>query len=115
MESKTNITVSNKISGDQDADATLFGGILTNHAQRLLEMTQFRDEGLRFAALDLIGHLMRQGQVNPNETVPFLLVLKGDVEKDDIHFLALKLLTIEGEKRPDMLRQRVCVLHFQKF
>jgi cohesin loading factor subunit SCC2 len=108
MDSKTNITVSKQISGDQDADATLFGGVLTNHASRLFEMTQVRDKNLRFASLDLIGHLLRQGQVNPNETVPFLLALQGDVEEDGIRSLALKLLMIEGEKRPDMLRQRVC-------
>lgn len=107
MDSKTNITVSKKISGDQDADATLFGGVLTSHASRLLEMTQASDTKLRFAALDLVGHLLRQGQINPNETVPFLLALQGDVEEDGIRALALKLLMIEGEKRPDMLRQRV--------
>jgi cohesin loading factor subunit SCC2 len=107
MDSKKNITVSKKISGDQDADATLFGGILTTHASRLLQMTQVKDKRLRFAALDLVGHLLRQGQINPNETVPYLLALQGDVEEDGIRSYALKLLMIEGEKRPDMLRQRV--------
>jgi cohesin loading factor subunit SCC2 len=108
MDSKTSITLSNKISGDQDADATLFGGVLTSHSSRLLAMTQVRDKKIRFASLDLIGNLLRQGQVNPNETVPFLLALQGDVEENAIRALALKLLMIEGEKRPDMLRQRVC-------
>ena len=108
MDSKKNITVSKKIAGDQDADATLFGGVLTNHASRLFHMTQVRDKTLRFQSLDLIGHLLRQGQVNPNETVPYLLALQGDVEEDGIRSLALKFLMIEGEKRPDMLRQRVC-------
>ena len=107
MDSKSNITVSKKISGDQDADATLFGGVLTSHASRLLQLTQVSDTKLRFAALDLVGHLLRQGQINPNETVPYLLALQGDVEEDGIRALALKLLMIEGEKRPDMLRQRV--------
>jgi len=108
MESKSNITLSKKISGDQDADATLFGGVLTSHASRLFEMTQARDKRLRFAALDLIGHLLRQGQVNPNEATPYLFALQGDVEEDRIRSLGLKLLMIEGEKRPDMLRQRAC-------
>lgn len=107
MDSKANITVSKKISGDQDSDATLFGGVLTSHAARLLQMTQVSDTRLRFAALDLVGHLLRQGQINPNETVPYLLALQGDVEEDGIRALALKLLMVEGEKRPDMLRQRV--------
>lgn len=108
MDSTKSITLSKKISGDQDADATLFGGVLTSHAARLFQMTQSEDRALRFAALDLVGHLLRQGQVNPNETVPFLLALQGDVEEDGIRSLALKLLMTEGEKRPDMLRQRVC-------
>jgi cohesin loading factor subunit SCC2 len=107
MDSQRNITVSKKISGDQDADATLFGGVLISHAPRLLQMTQVSDKKLRFAALDLVGHLLRQGQINPNESVPYLLALQGDVEEDGIRALALKLLMIEGEKRPDMLRQRV--------
>ena len=107
MDSKKNITDSEKISGDQDADATLFGGILTSHASRLLQITQAKDKRLRFAALDLVGHLLRQGQINPNETVPYLLALQGDVEEDGIRSYALKLLMIEGEKRPDLLRQRV--------
>ncbi|MGH7974505.1 MAG: hypothetical protein ACREBR_03170, partial [bacterium] len=42
------------------------------------------------------------------ETVPYLLALQGDVANQPIRSLALKLLVTEGEKRPDMLRQRVC-------
>eukprot|EP00934_Nitzschia_sp_Nitz4_P001911 Nitzschia sp. Nitz4//scaffold222_size33694//5413//10644//NITZ4_007861-RA/size33694-augustus-gene-0.23-mRNA-1//-1//CDS//3329542588//1911//frame0 len=107
MDNRENITLSKKISGDQDADATLFGSILNSHADRLFSLSQAKDRRLRFAALDLIGHLLRQGQVNPNEAVPFLLALQGDVEEEGIRSLALKLLMIEGDKRPDMLRQRV--------
>ena len=107
MDSKKDITVSKRISGDQDSDATLFGGILTNHASRLFEMTTSRDKSIRFAAVDLIGHLLRQGQLNPNEATPHLLALQGDVE-ESIRSNALKFLTLEGEKRPDMLRQRLC-------
>lgn len=107
MDAKAGITVSKKISGDQDADATIFGGVLTSHSSRLLQMTQDNDKNIRFAALDLVGHLLRQGQLNPNEAVPFLLALQGDVHEDRIRSHALRLLMIEGEKRPDMLRQRV--------
>jgi cohesin loading factor subunit SCC2 len=107
MDSKKSITVSKKIAGDQDADATLFGGILTSHASRLLQLTQVKDKRLRFAAVDLVGHLLRQGQINPNETIPYLLALQGDVGEHSIRSFALKLLMTEGEKRPDILRQRV--------
>lgn len=106
MDAKKDITMSKKISGDQDADATLFGGILTNHVDRLFTMTHSRDVGIRSAAVELVGHLLRQGQVNPNDSVPFLLALQGDLE-EGIRSYALKLLMQEGGKRPDMLRQRL--------
>merc|ERR1711865_495252 len=106
-DAKKDITVSKKISGDQDGDATLFGAILTNHASRLFEMTKSREKDIRFAAVDLLGHLLRQGQLNPNEATPHLLALQGDVE-ESIRGKALKYLMLEGEKRPDMLRQRLC-------
>jgi len=109
MESDDKITVSKRIEGDQDGDATLFGGVLTNHADRLFQMTHTQDRRVRFAALELIGLLLRQGLVNPNEAVPFLFALQGDVENDAIRSLALRLLMKEGEKRPDSLRQRACV------
>ena len=109
MDSDEKITVSKRIEGDQDGDATLFGGVLTNHADRLFEMTHAKDRRVRFAALDLIGLLLRQGLINPNEAVPFLFALQGDVDNNAIRSLALRLLMKEGEKRPDSLRQRACV------
>lgn len=63
MESDGTITVSKKISGDQDGDATLFGGVLTNHAQRLFQMTESDSPELRLSALQLLGLLLRQGLV----------------------------------------------------
>jgi cohesin loading factor subunit SCC2 len=108
MDSKKDITVSKKIAGDQNGDSTIFGGVLNRHASRIFDMTQSPQESLRFASLDLIGHLLRQGQINPNETVPYLLALQGDVNDDRIRSLALGLLMKEGERRPDTLRQKVC-------
>lgn len=108
MENDDKITVSKKISGDQDGDATLFGSMLTNHTQRLFEMTQSPEKTLRFGSLELLSVLLRQGLVNPNEAVPFLFALQGDIENPAIRSLALKLLMTEGARRPDMLRQRVC-------
>jgi cohesin loading factor subunit SCC2 len=109
LEKNERVTLSNRISGDQDGDATLFGGVLTNHANRLFEMSQSKDRRVRYAALDLIGLLLRQGLVNPNECIPFLFALQGDVENAAIRSLALHLLMKEGERRPDALRQRICV------
>mmetsp|Transcript_29228 Transcript_29228/g.60734 ORF Transcript_29228/g.60734 Transcript_29228/m.60734 type:complete len:1733 (-) Transcript_29228:882-6080(-) len=107
MAAKKNITVSKKISGDQDGDACISGSVLTNHATRLYEMTLISDDKIRYHLVDLIGHLLRQGLINPMETVPYLLALQGDVKCPQTRSLALKLLVSEGEKRPDMLRQRI--------
>lgn len=108
IDSKAGITTSKKVSGDQDGDSTLVGGVLTKQTARLFEMTQSKEAGLRIASLELLGQLLRQGLVNPNEAVPFLLALQGDVENIGVRKFALNLLILEGEKRPDMLRQRVC-------
>lgn len=107
MDMKSNITTSNKISGDQDGDSTLVGGVLTKQSARLFEMTQSKEAGLRMASLELESQLLRQGLLNPNEAVPYLLALQGDADMVVKNF-ALNLLLVEGEKRPDMLRQRVC-------
>jgi cohesin loading factor subunit SCC2 len=108
MDADGNITVSKRISGDQNGDATLFGGVLTNHAERLFEMTHASNPTIRHSTLELIGLLLRQGLVNPNEAVPHLFALQGDIDNEIIRSLALRLLMTEGEKRPDTLRQRIC-------
>jgi len=108
MESDRNITNSKKISGDQDGDATLAGGVLTQHHKRLYAMTRDSNDQIRLACVDLLSNLLRQGLLNPFQTIPHLFGLQGDIEKPEIQALALKLLINEGEKRPDMLRQRIC-------
>ena len=107
MASQKNITISNRISGDQDGDSSISGSVLTKHADRLYEMTLSKDEKVRHMIVDLIGHLLRQGLINPMETVPYLLAMQGDVKSQSTRNLALKLLVNEGEKRPDMLNQRI--------
>lgn len=108
MDSKKDITISKRISGDQDGDSSLAGGVMTQHCSRLFQLTKSLNSTIRFATVDLIGHLLRQGLINPMETIPHLLALQGDVGAPEIRTLARKLIIIEGEKRPDMLRQRIC-------
>eukprot|EP00584_Thalassiosira_punctigera_P002031 CAMPEP_0172528242 /NCGR_PEP_ID=MMETSP1067-20121228/2692_1 /TAXON_ID=265564 ORGANISM="Thalassiosira punctigera, Strain Tpunct2005C2" /NCGR_SAMPLE_ID=MMETSP1067 /ASSEMBLY_ACC=CAM_ASM_000444 /LENGTH=1791 /DNA_ID=CAMNT_0013312123 /DNA_START=38 /DNA_END=5413 /DNA_ORIENTATION=+ len=108
MKSQKNISLSKRISGDQDGDACISGSVLTKHADRLYELTLSKDEKVRHMIIDLIGHLLRQGLINPMATVPHLLAVQGDVKSPSTRSLALKLLINEGEKRPDMLRQRIC-------
>jgi cohesin loading factor subunit SCC2 len=107
MAAQKNITLSNRISGDQDGDSSISGSVLTKHAARLYEMTLNKDEKVRHMIVELIGHLLRQGLINPMETVPYLLAMQGDVKSQSTRSLALKLLVREGEKRPDMLNQRI--------
>lgn len=108
MQSQATISVSKRISGDQDGDACISGSVLTKHADRLYELILSNDERVRHMIIELIGHLLRQGLINPMATVPHLLAVQGDVESPRTRSLALKLLILEGEKRPDMLRQRIC-------
>jgi len=109
LDHKAGINVSKRISGDQDGDASLVGSVLSQHSSRLYELATISPHAaLRLAAVELIGHLLRQGLINPMETVPHLFALQGDVSNPSIRLLALQILIREGEKRPDMLRQRVC-------
>jgi cohesin loading factor subunit SCC2 len=71
-------------------------------------MTQAQDPFLRSASLELLEVLLRQGLVNPNDAVPYLFALQGDIANNSIRSHALRLLMTEAEKRPDMIRQRVC-------
>ena len=62
---------------------------------------------IRKSAVKLIGRLLRQGLVNPNDAIPYLLALQGDVGEGGVRQDALRLISIEGDKRPEILRQRV--------
>ena len=108
MDLQKDITVSKKISGDQDGDSSIAGGVMTQHSYRLYELTKSFEVSIRYGSVDLIGQLLRQGLINPMEAVPHLLALQGDVGAPEVRLLARKLLIIEGGKRPDMLRQRIC-------
>ncbi|GMH57531.1 hypothetical protein TL16_g02407, partial [Triparma laevis f. inornata] len=98
-------SVSKRISGDQDSDACLAGGVLTAKSEFFYQFCMHNDAGIRMSAVKLIGQLLRQGLINPNDAIPRLLALQGDV--GGVREEALKLLAVEGEKRPEMLRQRV--------
>lgn len=106
MKAKSGATLSKQISGDLDGDATLVGGVVGQHVSRLYSMTTSQDHRIRYATVSLLGELLRMGLLNPMQTVPYLFAMQGDVQAPSIRALALRLLIVEGEKRPDMLRQR---------
>ena len=107
METDGKMTLSKRVSGDQNGDATLFGGVLTSHADRLFQLTQSPEHLVRRATINLIEVLLRQGLLNPNDTIPYLFALQGDIEDKYTRSKALTLLMTEGDKRPDLLRQRI--------
>lgn len=107
MEQDQNLSVSKKISGDQDGDSNIFGGILTSYADSIFDTTKAINGDVRYAAVELLEVIMRQGLVNPNEAVPHLFALQGDVDNPAIRTLSCSLLMAEGEKRPDTLRLRI--------
>ena len=107
MDARDNITVSKRISGDQDEDASLVGSVMSQHSRRFYQLLMSPNKRVRYGCLELIGDLLRQGLINPLMTIPYLLALQGDVGAPQIRSKALKLLVAEGEKRPDSLRQRV--------
>ena len=71
IESKKGITLSEKISGDQDGDASLLGSCCIQHYSRLISMTLSTDRSICIHSLQLLQILLRQGLVSPMETVRF--------------------------------------------
>jgi len=106
---------SKRISGDQDADASLIGSIINQHSARIYELCTSLSQIIRISCVELLGCLLRQGLINPMEVTPYLLALQGDLESTVVRSKALSLLITEGEKRPEMLRQRICAGVKQSF
>ena len=97
MEKNQEISLSKKISGDQDSDASLVGSVLNQHSARLFQLTSSVHPKIRLVTLDLIGILLRQGLINPMETVPFLLALQGDVDGKWYSGLLLQIRDFQGQ------------------
>jgi len=105
MESNSKISTSEKISGDQDGDASLIGSVCIQHSPRLYQMTASMDSKVRLHAILLLETLRRQGLLNPMALVPVLFGLLGDLNQSQSRVTALKMLMEETEKRPNMIRQ----------
>ena len=73
----------------------------------LVSLRFARYSQIRGASVKLLGKLLRQDLINPNDVIPFLLALQGDVGVDGVRVDALKLLMTELEKRPGILSQKV--------
>ena len=101
------ISLAQKVSGDQDSDASLVGSILTQHSSTVLELTSNIQPPIRMASTSLVGELLKAGLMNPMEAIPFLFALQGDVGYIGIQDLAKRILIIEGERRPDTIKCRL--------
>ena len=73
---KGNMSVSKQVSGDQDSDGCLIGGCLTAHATRFYELCMHTNPELRRSCVMLIGRLLRQGLINPNDCIPYKYCVK---------------------------------------
>jgi cohesin loading factor subunit SCC2 len=78
MDQNADVTLSKRISGDQDGDSSIAGSVLTQHTKRIYQLAKSPYAAIRLAAVDLVGLLLRQGLINPLETVPHLLALQGE-------------------------------------
>jgi hypothetical protein len=72
-----NLSLSDKISGDQDSDASLIGSCCAQHANALLECSVHMNRGVRYQSLSLIDVLLRQGLMNPMEAVRSYQKVRG--------------------------------------
>jgi len=72
------VTLKQRVKGDQDAEASIVGGVIQEHLDAIKHLLFDRDVNLRTAALGLLSVLHRQGLVNPLQTFPALIALQAD-------------------------------------
>ncbi|CAN0006597.1 unnamed protein product, partial [Phaeothamnion confervicola] len=70
------VTAAARVGGDQDAESSAVGGVLQLHVATLLRRLLHPADEVRLEATLLVGTVLRQGLVNPLETVPHLLALQ---------------------------------------
>jgi cohesin loading factor subunit SCC2 len=111
------ISLKQRVKGDQDAEASIVGGVVQEHLETIKALLMSSDVQLRQASIALLGVLHRQGLVNPLQTLPALVALLGDT-CSGVRADAFRQLLIEHEKHPEFLQSRVldgiCLCyHFQ--
>lgn len=103
---KQGVTLQQRVKGDQDAEASIVGGVIQEHIDTIMALLLDRDAALRSAALALLSVLHRQGLVNPLQTMPTLLALQGD-PSPAVRGDAYRQVLIETEKHPEYISNRV--------
>jgi len=100
------VSVRQRVKGDQDAEASIVGGVIQEHLDSIKHLLFDRDDQLRTAALGILSVLHRQGLVNPLQTLPALVALQAD-PFSAIRAHAYRQLLIEHEKHPEFLPARI--------
>jgi cohesin loading factor subunit SCC2 len=102
---KSGVTLQQRVKGDQDAEASIVGGVIQEHLETIMHLLLDRDHVLRSTALALLSVLHRQGLVNPLQTMPTLLALQGD-PSPAVRGDAYRQILIETEKHPEYISNR---------
>jgi hypothetical protein len=70
------VTLKERVKGDQDAEASIVGGVIQEQLPAIQRLLFHREPPLRLAAVALLSVLHRQGLVNPLQTLPALIALQ---------------------------------------
>ena len=100
------VTLKQRVKGDQDAEASIVGGVVQEHLDAIKHLLFDRDVHLRTAALGLLSVLHRQGLVNPLQTLPALIALQAD-PSPGMRMQAYRQVLVEHEKHPEFLPARI--------
>jgi len=100
------VTLKQRVKGDQDAEASIVGGVIQEHLDAIKHLLFDRDVHLRTAALGLLAVLHRQGLVNPLQTLPALIALQAD-PSPGLRTQAYRQVLVEHEKHPEFLPARI--------
>lgn len=103
---KSGVSLQQRVKGDQDAEASIVGGVIQEHLDSIKELLFDADSALRSHAILLLGVLHRQGLVNPLQTLPTLIALQGDT-CHSVRADAYRQILIENEKHPEFLPTRI--------
>ena len=74
------LSSSTRVQGDKDldSDATIAGFVLQQHLASILGFLCHQTPSTRFAAVELVGTLLRQGMLCPLDVIGYLIALQGD-------------------------------------
>ena len=91
---------------DHDSDATIAGFVLQQYLKILTNFLEMKSTSLRFATLQLLATLLRQGMICPLDVLALAIMLLGD-ENEEIRQESFILLQIQDERHPNFLDSRL--------